>query len=820
MKQAVVRLAVQTGVGAVCLVGTALAATETPFLYGIHDHEPAPTEFLNVIKNRTGAQGGWITATVAVGDNTNDFSGVDFSAFANAGHTVICRLNFGYFPNGTIPVPSRWDNFAIRCKNFVANSTGCSIWLIANETNLAVEWPLDPSNNRFNYISPQAYATCFRKVYNAIKSVRPNDKVIVQALAPWGGPYGPGTFNVGGVDYPHDGMPLNWVQYCYQMLTNIQASGPLDGIALHVGSRGYDYEDIHSTNKVNAGGQQLYWSFYVLRDWVDYGIPASLYHLPLYVTECNGLYYWKGGGPPGEPNPEPYKAGWVQEIFAEFNRYNQWAATNARPVVRCVNFYRWCAYCDGWNIDGPDNPYKAQILADLDAAVAQLYRWPTNVIPTNPPAAPTGLTATVGNGRVTLAWNPVAFANTYNVKRATVSGGPYTVIASNLVVTTYDDVSFTPGTTYYYRVSAVNALGEGPNSAQVSATPTNALPDLVVTAISWTPANPAVGSNVVFRATVRNQGSGATPAGVILGVGFSVNGNLVSWSGSHTASLAPGASLTLAADGGPSGVNYWTATAGVHTVTAHVDDVNRFAEADEDNNLATTNLTIYAPGYAINCGGAAAGAFAADAFWSGSANTYSNGAAIDLSGVTNPAPLAVYQTERWGDATYTLSALVPGSNYTVRLHWAEISPSVNAVGDRRFHVAINGTQVLTNFDIWAAAGAKFRAVTRTFSAPANSSGQILIAFSRGTANEAKIGGIEVTAPSVPPRITAVERTGGGVLLTWQTFPGRTYRVEFQNALTPAAWTPASGDLPAGGHVLSFTPPFGGQQRFYRVRLLD
>jgi hypothetical protein len=804
------------------LAGAAASAlAESPYLYGIHDHDPDPSEFLNRIKAGTGGTGGWVTATVAVGANTNDFSGANFSALANAGHTIICRINYGYFPQGTIPVPALWDAFAIRCKNFVANSSGCTIWLIANETNLASEWPFDSSNNRFNYISPQDYAVCFRKVYNAIKSVRPNDKVIPQALAPWGGPYGPGTFNVGGVNYPHDGMPWNWVQYLNQMLTAIAASGPLDGIALHIGSRGYTYADIHSTNKVNAGGQSLYWSFYVYKDWIDYGIPSSLYHLPLYVTECNGLYYWKGGGPPGEDPTRHYEPGWMQEIFAEFNRYNQWAATNARPVFRCVNLYRWCAYCDGWNIDGADNPYKAQILADLDASVAQRYRWPTNVIPTNPPAAPTGLSATVGNGKVTLTWNPVGFASAYKVKRSTASGGPYGVIASNLVVTTYDDMAFTPGTTYYYRVSASNALGEGPDSATVSATPTNALPDVVVTAISWTPANPGVGSNVVFRATVRNQGSGPTPGGVVLGVGFSVNGSLVSWSGSYTTPLAPGASVTLSADGGPGGVNYWTATAGVHTVTAHVDDVNRFAEADESNNIAVTNLTIYAPGYAVNCGGGAAGAFRADAFWSGSANTYSNGAAIDLSGVTNPAPLAVYQTERWGNSAYTFPALVPGASYAVRLHWAEISPSVNAPGDRRFHVFLNGSQVLTNFDIWAAAGAKFKALTRTFVTNANSAGQIQLAFAQGAANEAKIGGIEITPLVPPPRLLSVERFGNNVVFGWQVFPGKTYRVLFKNDLSEPQWSVLGGEVLATGEVLWQTnsvaaPP----RRFFRLEQVD
>jgi PKD repeat protein len=65
----------------------------------------------------------------------------------------------------------------------------------------------------------------------------------------------------------------------------------------------------------------------------------------------------------------------MQEIYAEINRYNTIDAPAAgKPVFRCVNMYRWCSYCDHWNIDG-DNPYKAQILSDLDAALSHKYRW-------------------------------------------------------------------------------------------------------------------------------------------------------------------------------------------------------------------------------------------------------------------------------------------------------------------------------------------------------------------------------------------------------------------------------------------------------------
>jgi hypothetical protein len=341
-------------------------AAECPSIYGIHDHQPAPTEYLSHIS--AGAGCGWVTATVAVGHNPADTSGEDFPALANQGHTVICRINNGYFPNGAIPLTSDYDNFALRCSNFVANSVGCTIWLIGNESNLPGEWA--STGTRFPYVSPQSYATCFRKVYNAIKTVRPDHKVLPQALAPFAGPIGAGTLN----GLPHDASPLNWVQYMNQMLTAIKASGPLDGIALHITSRGYAYANIHSSAQVTAAGQPLYFSFYVYKDWVDFGIPRSLYHLPLYATECNGYYYWSGGHP--EDAMKHYEPGWMQEIYAEINRYNQSTGTNGKPVFRCVNMYRWCATCDGWNIDG--SPYKTQILSDLDAAAAQNYRWPAN----------------------------------------------------------------------------------------------------------------------------------------------------------------------------------------------------------------------------------------------------------------------------------------------------------------------------------------------------------------------------------------------------------------------------------------------------------
>jgi len=95
---------------------------------------------------------------------------------------------------------------------------------------------------------------------------------------------------------------------------------------------------------------------------------------------------------------------------------------------------------------------------------------PLNITVTSIPAAPTGVAAVPGNARALLSWGASAGATSYNVKRATVSGGPYTTINSP-TTNSFTDTGRTNNTTYYYVVSAVNASGESANSSQVSAMP-------------------------------------------------------------------------------------------------------------------------------------------------------------------------------------------------------------------------------------------------------------------------------------------------------------------------------------------------------------
>ncbi|HPD31137.1 MAG TPA: malectin domain-containing carbohydrate-binding protein [Phycisphaerae bacterium] len=187
--------------------------------------------------------------------------------------------------------------------------------------------------------------------------------------------------------------------------------------------------------------------------------------------------------------------------------------------------------------------------------------------------------------------------------------------------------------------------------------------------------------------------------------------------------------------------NDLTLGATYHYVVSAVNNVGESANSNESTITVTG-------GYAANSGGSSAGRFAADTCYDGG-YTYMTSASVDTTGATDPAPQAVYQSERWASPsfTYTFPNLVAGAEYTVRLHFAEIY--FTSAGKRRFNVSINGAQVLTNFDIIGTAGAANKAVVHTFTTNANPSGQVIIQYSAGSADNPKAGGIEIIR-NLPP----------------------------------------------------------------------
>ncbi|NVK43939.1 MAG: hypothetical protein HWE39_22080 [Oceanospirillaceae bacterium] len=92
-----------------------------------------------------------------------------------------------------------------------------------------------------------------------------------------------------------------------------------------------------------------------------------------------------------------------------------------------------------------------------------------------PPAAPTGLVASPGNGQVLLDWYDNAEADLagYRLYRSTVSEGPYALVVPSLITNSdYVDNGVTNGVIYWYMATAEDLAGnESGDSSKVSATP-------------------------------------------------------------------------------------------------------------------------------------------------------------------------------------------------------------------------------------------------------------------------------------------------------------------------------------------------------------
>lgn len=116
----------------------------------------------------------------------------------------------------------------------------------------------------------------------------------------------------------------------------------------------------------------------------------------------------------------------------------------------------------------------------LNGAVDDFHIYNAALSPTEvaslvtPLTAPSPFTGTNGDARVVLNWSASLNANGYNLKRSLTTGGPYTLIASNLTALAFTNSGLLNGTNYFYVATATNSISESGNSVQVSARPTSA----------------------------------------------------------------------------------------------------------------------------------------------------------------------------------------------------------------------------------------------------------------------------------------------------------------------------------------------------------
>ena len=136
------------------------------------------------------------------------------------------------------------------------------------------------------------------------------------------------------------------------------------------------------------------------------------------------------------------------------------------------------------------------------------------------PAAPMVTATADDDSTITLTWNAVENATSYNVYTGT--GTSTTLLASNITETTYTVEYLTPATTYCFNVTAVNKIGESESSETAYATTHEKLTGIIVKSYELT----AQTGEATLTATLINKCETAIPAGAK--VTLSCNDNNVS----------------------------------------------------------------------------------------------------------------------------------------------------------------------------------------------------------------------------------------------------------------------------------------------------
>jgi hypothetical protein len=93
------------------------------------------------------------------------------------------------------------------------------------------------------------------------------------------------------------------------------------------------------------------------------------------------------------------------------------------------------------------------------------------------PATPVAAATALSSSTVRIDWQSVSLANSYRIHRRVPPSGSWSLLTSNITANTFANVSLSAGTTYEYKIQAVNAVGFSAESGVVSATTHQTPPD-------------------------------------------------------------------------------------------------------------------------------------------------------------------------------------------------------------------------------------------------------------------------------------------------------------------------------------------------------
>jgi hypothetical protein len=474
-----------------------------------------------------------------------------------------------------------------------------------------------------------------------------------------------------------------------------------------------------------------------------------------------------------------------------------------------------------------------------------------------PPAAPTGVFALPDAGQVTVSWDVVPHAITYNVKRAPSSGGPYTLLVTNTASLGYTDTDVVNGATYYYVVSALDGNGEGMNSIEVAATPSLLPPVITAQPGSFSNASPIyAGVPIAFSVAadsaqpisyqwfqvvggVINAIAGATNASYshfsqtsdanrILGY-FAV----VSSGSMSVTSAVANLTLTKVVPGVPGAISIQ------YTITNYSGYTGFFlAPTDTAGVYAVSNWNVFAITPASGSSGTQPGV--------------SRDYLLDWNGVITPVSVSVVNASDGWHQKQTITSADTANAKLMNTYWkvnpAKSAPSTNTLyltlanvptGVYTAYIYLMQNNAATGYVCSATGPTNYYKEFINFNSSSNfvtavdTNGGVnpslnylkLAGLSTGSANTLPFtfgwvgggDGIGVCGIQLVPAVTLTvgPRTNGQFSLQFPAPAGQSYVVEASDNLL--TWTPVLTNTSTGGQFIFCDTNASGRQRFYRIK---
>ena len=202
----------------------------------------------------------------------------------------------------------------------------------------------------------------------------------------------------------------------------------------------------------------------------------------------NFVVYWKTANPqPSVPHLQAFSGNgqvslsWTASSSnggSPVTNYQIWKATDSAlyDATLFTTVGNVTSYAD-YNVTNGQT-YYYEVVAENSAGRTSYFSNQASATPAAPivPNAPITLRATPGNAQISVSWstpssNGGPTITSYNIYRGTSSGSETLLVSGSNSTDPYTDTTVSNGVTYFYKVTAVNSVGESSPSNEASAMP-------------------------------------------------------------------------------------------------------------------------------------------------------------------------------------------------------------------------------------------------------------------------------------------------------------------------------------------------------------